>query len=256
MKFLFFIVIFTSQIFSLSYAETVEAEAPVSIDSKPADKPSTADQIKNVVNTATEKTETFLNDSATLRLQRPYGIYLTYSPIDFIIPSKLGAQFYFANSDRSTQYELQYLYSSISTGLSIKEFGKFKEQRISFLVRKFSHLSSFNFYYGASHNSLNIKFDDSFLSTVAPQDRPNAEVLNLESLNLDIGIGNRWYYDNFTVSFDWLGLSQPIFALKKNAPFVEETTDPDKKDDVENFLNVGTYFPRLYFIKFSVGYAF
>ena len=92
--------------------------------------------------------------------------------------------------------------------------------------------------------------------TIPAQDRPNAEILNIESINLDIGIGNRWYYNNFSIGVDWVGLSQPVISLKKSAPFVEETTDDDKKDDVDTFLKIGTYFPRLYLLKLNLGYTF
>ncbi|MBC7753036.1 MAG: hypothetical protein H7Z71_02285 [Moraxellaceae bacterium] len=220
-------------------------------------EPSATDRIQKKVNDSFKAADVALTESAQIRAIRDSGIFLNYSPIDLLIPNKLGVSFYFSSSDKLNQYEFQYLRSILSAKLQNIDIASMTEQKFSFMNRNFSSGSNFNWYYGLSYATLEVQLGDDYLNSVPASSRPDADALKVHVLAIDLGIGNRWYFENgFTLGFDWLGITQPISTIKKEENFTKYSNNQNEKDDINKFLNFTSTFPRLYFLKFQLGYSF
>ncbi|MBC7457490.1 MAG: hypothetical protein H7235_04380, partial [Bdellovibrionaceae bacterium] len=221
------------------------------------EEPSATDRIQRHVDDSVKTADKALTESAAIRLKKNYGVLVTYSPIDLLIPSKIGGSFYFTSLDKANQYEFQFLTSTLSASGYSVDIASMTEQKFSFMNRNFSQDSNFNFYYGLSYATLEAKLGADYLNSVPANQRPNTDMLKIHVLALDLGIGNRWYFDNgLNIGVDWIGITQPITSLKKEQHFTDYSINPDEKDNVDKFLNLATFLPRLYLLKFQLGYSF
>ncbi len=220
-------------------------------------EPSATDQFKKDIDDSVKKADQALTESAAVRLNKNYGVLFTYSPMDLLIPSKFGGSFYFASADKLNQYEFQFLTSTISAGGYSVDIASMTEQKFSFLNRSFSQDSNFNFYYGLSYATLEAKLGSDYLNSVPLNERPSADMMKIHVLALDLGIGNRWYFDNgLNIGVDWIGITQPITSLKKEQHFTDYSSNPDDKDNVDKFLTIAAVLPRVYLLKLQLGYSF
>lgn len=188
-----------------------------------------------------------------------YGLFLIYSPIDLLIPGKVGGSFYFSSEDRMNQYEISYLRASLSINQTIGDanVASMTEQKITFLNRHLSNHSGFNWFYGLSYATLESRLGKEYINSLPPGTTHDPDLLQVDVLALDIGFGNRWYFDSgITLGVDWLGVTQPLATLKKKESFTDQTSSQSDKDDVEKFINIMTSFPRLYTLKVQLGYSF
>lgn len=238
----------TTQTQTTTSTETTEAAAP---------EKNALETAQDMTQDSLKKVDQALTESAQIREKNNYGLFLNYSPIDLIIPHKIGLSLDVTSSDKMNLFEFQYLKSSISAAAAGIDFASLSEQRISFLNRNFTSGSNFNWYYGLSYISLQARLGDIFMSSVGQNSGIQTDMLTVDSLAFDIGLGNRWYFQN-GVSFgiDWLGLSQPFISLKKEQHFTDYSSNAQDKHDVETFLNVASIFPRIYLLKFQLGYNF
>lgn len=215
--------------------------------------------------TTTEKTQepsatdTVKRHHETHRATRDYGFYLIYSPIDLIIPSKIGGSFYFSSSDGLNQYEISYLRASLSIDQTFgsANVASVTEQKFSFLNRNFSHGSTFNWFYGLSYAAIESHLGKDYINSLPPGSGHDPDLLQVDVLALDIGLGNRWYFENgVTLGVDWIGVTQPVATLKKKETFTDQTSNQNDKDEVNKFINFMKSFPRIYTLKLQLGYSF
>jgi hypothetical protein len=220
-------------------------------------EPSATDRIKRHVDDSVKVADQALTESTAIRRTKNYGIFLNYSPMDLLIPSKIGGSFYFSSSDKANQYEFQFLTSTLSAGGYSLDIASMTETKFSLLNRHFSQDSNFNFYYGLSYATLEAQLGSDYLNSVPANERPHADMMKIHVLALDLGIGNRWYFDNgLNIGVDWIGITQPVASLKKEQHFTDYSTNPDDKDNVDKFLSLVTSLPRLYLLKLQLGYSF
>jgi len=251
------VLVFSILVFSQIIAQ---AEEDKTIWEKAKEKTSeAADYVQGKSKIAYEKTVELVNESVLKRNVVDYGVLVHYSYLDLIIPSKYGITFSKNSEDRNTQYEIQYLRGSISIPFIVEDLGSMTEQRLSLLKRNFSNTSNFNWFYGISYNKFDISLGVKYLNTLAPgQNVYNYELIDIQTLGLDLGFGHRWYYKNgLTIAVDWAAISQPLALLKKEAPYTEgSNSSNDNKDSVNTALKIISYFPRMSFFKLSLGYSF
>lgn len=220
-------------------------------------EPSATDRIKRHVDDSLKATNQALNVSAATRATRDYGVYIDYSPIDLIIPNKFGGSFYIANSDKSSQYEIQFLTSTLSASALSVDLASITEQKFSLLNRRFSEGSNFNWFYGLSYATLEAKLGSDYLNTVPANERPESDMMKIHVVAVDIGIGNRWYFNNgLTLGVDWVGSTIPVSTTKKEQHFTDNSTDQNDVDNVNKFINFAAQIPRVYTLKLQLGYAF
>lgn len=217
------------------------------------------DYVKEKSKEAADIAEAKSNESVEKRKSYNYGVNLIYSPIDLIIPGKYGASFDISSEDKNSQYELQYVRASYALSVLNVDFGKLTDHRFSLLKRKFSDSGNFNWYYGLSYISFQGTLGSSLLSSIAPGNTvPNTDLIDVQSLGLDFGLGHRWYFqNNLSLSVDWFGFTQPLAILKKDAAYLNATSSSQvDKDNVSKMVDILTSFPRLYTLKASLGYNF
>jgi hypothetical protein len=198
-------------------------------------------------------------ESVTLGQKHNSGLNVYYSPIDLIVPGKYGLGFVFSSEDKQSQYELQFIRASYSISALSVDFLKLTDQRLSVLKRNFSSTGNFNWFYGMSYISLEGTLGSSLLSQIVPSsDVENSELVNIKTLGFDLGLGHRWYFkNNFSISADWVGVSQPLIILKKEAAYLNTTTTSSSdKNNVKNGIDAATFLPRFFAVKLSLGYNF
>ena len=178
-------------------------------------------------------------------------LLLGYSPLELLLPSKFGATAAW-HADANTLYELDYYYSSISVAIQDAKLSEMNETRISLLKRNFDG-GAFHWFWGFNYNSTNAKISELLMATSSG----SSDIMTVQTLGMTLGVGHRWTIGkDFTIGVDWFSWAQPLMILKKEAPFVEETTSADYKDDVDVALKVMGYFPRWAAFKMYVGYSF
>jgi len=121
---------------------------------------------------------------------------LIYSPIDLIIPSKIGISYGYRPGN-GTVFEIEYLRGTLAIPFLVDDLGSFTDERLSLLVRKFNdEHSSFNFFYGASLVRTKLSLGSSLLSRVPGPIPSGYDLISILTAAPVIGIGNRWKNTN------------------------------------------------------------
>lgn len=182
---------------------------------------------------------------------------LIYSPIDLLIPSKIGASIGYRFGETNV-FELEYLRGTIAIPFLVDDIGSFKEEKLSLLVRSFSdRSSSFNFFYGVAMVRTRLEIGNEILSRVSGSIPAGYDVANFLSIAPVVGIGNRWKWDNgVTFTIDWASLTQPVVVVKDELPIFDSVTNAEDKDDLDTFKKIVSYFPRLTLFKLELGFSF
>lgn len=264
MNFILVLFFLLFPLFSFAEDQIVNKEPQKSLFDKILDKSKSGlESSKEFIQQRSEKIQTEYNqasdNSLNLRLNYNYGLYLHYAPIDLLIPSKKGVSFHFNSDENKVQHEFQYLKGSYSIPLLIADIGKIQDERISYLRRKFVSDSNFNWYWGLSYVSFDATIGPDLLNYILPGNIiPNIDLIDIRTIGLDLGIGHRWYFKtNFSVSLDWLAITQPLIILKKEAPYLEaQNSSESEKDSFKKSIDLITYFPRFSVIKLGIGYNF
>lgn len=246
----------TAQAQTKTTTKTTTKMTTTTTTTEKTEEPSATDTIKRHVDDSLKTANQVLTESADLRTTKDYGLFLNYSPIDLIIPSKIGGSFYIASADKMNQYEFQFLTSTLAISSSV-DIASMTEQKFSVFNRNFYQGSNFNWYYGVSYATLEAKLGSEYMNSIPPSQRIDSEMMKIHVVALDIGVGNRWYFENgVNFGVDWIGASQPIATVKKDQHFTDYTTNQNDKDDLEKFLSLMTSLPRIYLLKLQLGYSF
>jgi hypothetical protein len=196
-----------------------------------------------------------LDRTRQLRAENDFFVLGNYAPVDFLIPSKLGFTLGY-NSNQDTSWELEFLQGSVSVPFVIKDLGKMTDRRISVIRRSYLGNNSFNISYGLSYFDFSIKIGDELLNRVSGN-YPSLDVLELQSLGFNVGVGNRWQVsDSITFGIDWFSWSQPVLTTRDRSPFLDYATNPDDRKNAEDAKKWISYFPRLSFLKLQLGILF
>jgi hypothetical protein len=205
---------------------------------------------------ALSKTITGEKDSAAWRGERKYALLGAYSHFDLYIPAKIGFILIF-NESKDKSWELEYLQGRVSAPLGIVDLGSFRERRVSVFKRSFWGTNSFSGYFGLSWNKFDVILGDETLSKLSNGAAPSGRALSLESIGINMGLGNRWTIGKgFTFGVDWLGWSQPLFTLNQESSVLDQASNGTERERIDKILNVATYFPRIYVLKMQLGWTF
>ncbi len=194
--------------------------------------------------------------SRELRALSQGYVFGTYSSLDLILPSKLGVTAgWVQNVDTSA--ELEYMRGSYSVPFLISDLGSMVDERVSLNRRSYFGTNSFNVSYGISYFSFRVEVGDAILSRISSGVYPSSTLLELSSLGLNVGVGNRWSLtEHLLFSVDWISWYQPILVLKREAGFLSSVSDPVDKSNINKAMDVISYFPRFAAIKVQLGWSF
>ncbi len=240
MKYLLLLMIFLN--FSLCYSN--EEQKPHEMQ-----KPLETQEVQNVE--VLKKLE-----EKDLRYKYDYFFYGMYSPIDLVIPSKLGFSFGLTNDGNNT-WELEYLRGSLSVPFIIEDLGKMTDERISIVRRSYFGGNSFNVSYGISYFSFSMHLGDKLMNGLTGGAYPSIDLVEIKSYGLNVGIGNRWIFNkNISFGVDWISISQPMMVTDKKSYFLDYSSNQQDKDDVDKAMKVISYFPRVVVFKLQLGILF
>jgi hypothetical protein len=181
---------------------------------------------------------------------------LIYSPIDLIIPSKFGLTFGYIENANSV-WQLEYVRGSLSAPFFLSDLGKMTDQRLSLLRRSFMQTNSFYLSYGLSYMDFSTKLGNKYISAATSGAIPEIDILSMRSLGVQFSIGNQWHITkSFVAGVDWVGIYQPVFQLQKKSVFLDNTTDAELREDVDEVIKALSYIPRLTFLKIQLGMTF
>lgn len=71
----------------------------------------------------------------------------------------------------------------------------------------------------------------------------------------EVGIGNRWQFDSFTIGCDWVGYLVPLAKLSSSESFSGNESEATKDDDRKNFTSQSEN-GNLLLVRFHLGWAF
>lgn len=182
--------------------------------------------------------------------------HLIFSPLDLFIPKKIGASVGWIESASRT-WEFEYLRGKISAPSFLEDLGKMTDEKISIMARSYFSKNSFNLSYGLTYFRFKVQLGSEQLQGIPPGERSQFDVVELESFGVNVGVGNRWALtEHISFGVDWIELYQPLVETKANTDFVDETSDQDTKDDVEDLLDIVGHFPRFTVLKLQLGMTF
>lgn len=223
-----------------------------------ANTPEVLKDAGSAVEESLDKAQSFLGQTRERRASADYFVLVNYSPLDLIIPSKIGATVGLISSANHT-FELEYLRAKASVPFVVEDLGSMTDQRISIIGRSYALRNSFNFSYGLSYFDFTTHLGSQVLNALpgATNTIPSVDLIKVQAVGINLGIGNRWTFKhNITLGVDWITWSQPLVVTRKTNIFENYVTDPEDKDDVDTAMKYASYFPRLSFLKLQLGILF
>jgi len=186
-----------------------------------------------------------------------YYVGFNYSYFDLILPSKYGFSLGYIESPKDT-YEFEYLRASVSIPVSVvKDLGSFSEVRMSLMDRHFFGEGTFNGLWGVVYNSNKLEIGNGILSRISSQGVPRVKPLQVDTLGVVGGVGNRWLFSNgIAFGVDWFTWAQPLIVIKKENQFRDVATNENDKNNIDTAVKALGYFPRLSILKVNLGMAF
>jgi len=214
-------------------------------------KDKAADAVKETVQDAQKA----LSHSRLMRQTYKYYGTLNYAPVDLILPSKFGFTLGYVDTPEKT-WEFEYLKSSVSVPFIIDDLGEMTDERFSVITRDYFGTETFNLSYGLTYYKFKVHLGNKYLASVAPN-IPDVELMRVDSLGFNVGIGNRWIFSNrWIVGLDWISWSQPVFTTRYNDKYAELTNDPNDKNTAADVLKLIKWVPRITLLKLQIGYSF
>ena len=203
-----------------------------------------------------KKVETSVSETKDRRANGKYFGTLNYSALDLLIPSKIGATVGLISHVDKT-WELEYLVGTLKVPFLVKDLGKMSDEKISLIGRSYMGSNSFNINYGLTYFDFTMHLGDAILNRMTAGRYPDVDLVEIESLGFNIGVGNRWIFDhNITFGVDWFTWSQPVVTLKRKSIFMDYATDQEDRDNIDKAMRTIAYFPRLTFLKAQLGITF
>ncbi len=213
------------------------------------------DKAAEVMKETVQDAQKALSHSRKMRQDYKHFGLVNWSPIDFILPSKLGLTYGRVDNPDNT-WEVEYLKSSVSIPFIVKEIGEMSDERLSFIKRNYFGTETFNFNWGASYYRFKIHLGNEYLSSVSPN-APNFDAMDVQSVGFNLGIGNRWVLSNrWIVGMDWISWSQPVFTTRYKDDIVQYINNESDREDARKVLKTIKWIPRITLLKLQVGYSF
>lgn len=220
-----------------------------------ADEPGTQEKVVEAFKDGKNQVVEALSHTRLVRSQSEYFVIGNYAPVDLVLPSKFGITAGLV-SDADHTWELEYLKSSVSVPFLVEDIGEMTDERFSLIRRNYFGTETFNLSYGLSYYKFKVHIGNKYLASVATT-VPEVDLLRVDSLGFNIGIGNRWIFSNrWTAGVDWISWSQPVVTNRKNNKFDDFSNDNGYKDTIDTAIKLIKWVPRITVLKLQVGYTF
>lgn len=189
------------------------------------------------------------------RARTNYLAAISYAPIDFPIPSKIGITAGLVKSQYQT-WELEYMRGSLSVPGGFRDLGSITDTRVGLIGRTFFG-DSLHIAYGVSYFDFNATVGDALMNSLSGGTYPNIDAMTVQGFGFNVGFGNTWVIQrDITIGVDWLTWAQPLFVTKRSSDYVNYTTSENDKKNVEDTMKVVSYLPRFAAVNIHVGMLF
>ncbi|MCX6118496.1 MAG: hypothetical protein NT027_13215 [Proteobacteria bacterium] len=203
-----------------------------------------------------EETAEIEANSQTKRRSSYVLIAGRYSSLDFILSGKKGASLSILESENTT-YEFEYLKAELKVPFIVEDLGSFSETRLTLQRKSFLDTNSFSLGYGLAYNMAKIEIGSEDMNRWTGGKIPHAKFLEIHSLGFTLSLGNQWSFQNgITIAADWVGWAQPVAITKRDNSILDSVTDESAKSNANKALDVFGYFPRIFALKFGLGWMF
>ncbi|MDZ4677453.1 MAG: hypothetical protein SGI74_08080 [Oligoflexia bacterium] len=219
-------------------------------------EPTIADKATKDIKKTADEVLVVLGETRERRSQANYFALLNYSFLDLLIPGKYGLTIGLLR-DLDKSWEFEYLRGTMSVPFLITDLVKMTDERFSIIGRSYFGSNSFNLNYGLTYFNFSLNLGDKLMSRVSGGAYPSMDLIAVQALGFNVGIGNRWTFKhNITLGIDWISWSQPVIITKRQAGFLDASSNQADKDAVENSIKYMAYFPRLLLLKLQLGILF
>ena len=172
--------------------------------------------------------------------------FITYSPYDLWIPSKIGALVSYQDKNRA--YELAYQFSTIRFDFILDEIGSVSDSRLHLTTRSFRYNNSFNYQYGLSYNHFKMNLSPAFSSF---------DLFEARVLNIVWGVGNRYKWKSgIELGVDWFKIFYPLYTLALNDSALDSVTNSNDKEDLKRVITLLEKIPTFTLVHIELGYRF
>lgn len=231
----------------------------ISISSWAEDFPESPQTLEDIVETplpTPQKPETERPqkiEKSTLEKSAKYFGFLTYSPLDLVVPNKLGLTAGFSTTSNS--WELEYVTGSFGMPFFLESLGGVRDERFSIIGRHFWN-KSLNFSYGLTYFKFSGDVGSDIVSRIPGTPPAQVDVLKVDSWGINLGVSSRWTIEGISVGIDWINWSQPISILHQENLFDSYVSNQTDKDRVDKVIKYMSYFPRFTLLKLQIGMTF
>ncbi len=204
------------------------------------------------------------SQQASEALQSMRAVRLQYAPIDLLLPSKWGVAFQGELVDEVV--ELDYSSASVSVPWILKDLGSMSEKRLQLSVispigSSATALHGWNFRWGLSFNSFEIRLGDALLNRLSGGLYPSLDLVDLQTLGVVGALGYRGLWApadqaHWGWGIDVFSWAQPLITTKNSAPFLDAVSDSSDREAVEQAIRVVRLFPRWTLGRISIAYRF
>jgi len=179
-----------------------------------------------------------------------------YSLFEMWVLTKYGVTVGYNRSPSST-YEFEYMRGSLGFGYFGLDIGKISEERFALLWRSYGRRNSFSFVSGLYYNKLDVHLGSDLLASVSGQDRAKVDIMELQTVGLSWGVGNRWQTSGgFVWGADWLVLNVPVWIVKQEHPFIDSSNSAEARDDANDTMRILRRIPAVAALKIQLGVSF
>lgn len=207
-----------------------------------------------IIETRSFKEEDY-NTGRSLRLAQSVSFRLSYTLYGLITSGKKGAHFLW-HLENGNQIEFAHLRGEYAIKGFKVDIASFQERLNTIAYRQYLG-NSFDFQYGIGRRTYSIKLGDDLVKYIEPIKDWEREMVRIESLVLQFGIGNTWSWKNgFSCGADWFALHYPIKTLDLKAPSGERIQNPPSRNAYEKMLAVAKRFPTISLLQLHLGWSF
>ena len=230
---------------------------------KNPNEPGTWDKVKETTNDAveygTEKSQDIgrkLGATRSRRQESKYTLAGNYSLFEMWTLTKYGLTFGY-NKNESTTYEFEYMRGSLGFGYFGIDLGAIEEERFGLNWRSYGKRNSFTFVTGLYYNILEMHLGSKALESVSNGMRTSVDLLEIHTVGLNWGIGNRWQTKRgFVWGADWLSINIPVLIVKQEHPFIDATNNEGFREDAKDALKFFRRIPEIAALKVQLGFSF
>ena len=187
------------------------------------------------------------------RHDHPFALVGQASFIGLAVPTKFGLGYTYRMSPHWA-IEPSFFNGSYSISSHWLDIGSFNESlwMLNFRLYVFH---SFSFVFGLTRQNYVAHIGNSILSSAGLYQQ-GADLINVTTMGIQLGVGNRWVYRRLVFGVDWLTLNIPFHTIEDDAPALNLINNSTVLSDLDGAVKIMRYLPTGSLLKFALGFSF